>query len=196
MIAELTGKIVKKTFNHVVLDVGGVGYLVSIPLSTFTALPDDDRIVRLYVHTHVREDTLSLFGFLTEEERQIFVDLISVSGIGPKLATTILSGGSAGEVRSYIVAGNITGFTGFPGVGKKTAERIVLELKEKLAKRGPVGADVPDGTPGGPADVVEALVNLGYARPQAHDAVREAAKNGATDLGEILKGALKALSKW
>ncbi len=196
MIAELTGRIVKKTFNHMVLDVGGVGYLVTIPLSTFTALPDDDRIVRLYVHTHVREDTLSLFGFLTEEEREIFVDLISVSGIGPKLATTILSGASAGEVRSYIVAGNIAGFIGVPGVGKKTAERIVLELREKLAKRGPAAGEVREDEAGGPADVVEALVNLGYARAQAHDAVREAAKNGATELGEILKGALKALSKW
>jgi Holliday junction DNA helicase RuvA len=196
MIAELTGRIAKKTFNHVVLEVGGVGYLVTIPLSTFAALPDDDRAVRLYVHTHVREDTLSLFGFLTEQEREIFVDLISVSGIGPKLATTILSGASAAEVRSYIVAGNIAGFTGLPGVGKKTAERIVLDLKEKLAKRGPVGGEVPAEGAGGPADVVEALVNLGYTRTQAHDAVREATKAGATDLGEILKGALKALSKW
>jgi Holliday junction DNA helicase RuvA len=196
MIAELTGKISKRALNHVVLDVGGVGYLVTIPLSTFTALPDDDRIIRLYVHTHVREDTLSLFGFLTEEERQIFVDLISVSGIGPKLATTILSGASAAEVRSYIVAGNIAGFTGLPGVGKKTAERIVLELKEKLAKRGPADGEAAADGAGGPADVVEALVNLGYTRAQAHDAVREATGSGAADLSEILKGALKALSKW
>jgi Holliday junction DNA helicase RuvA len=196
MIAELTGKIVKKTFNHVVIDVGGVGYLVIIPLSTFTALPDGDRAVRLYIHTHVREDTISLFGFLSEEERELFVDLISVTGIGPKLATTILSGASAPEVRSYIVAGNVTGFTGLPGVGKKTAERIVLELREKLAKREPVGGEIQQDGAGGPADVVEALVNLGYARVQAHDAVREAAKDGATDLGEILKRALKALSKW
>ena len=196
MIAQLTGRIVKKTFNHVVLDVGGVGYLVTIPLSTFTALPDGDGIVRLYVHTHVREDAILLFGFLSEEEREIFIDLISVSGIGPKLATTILSGASAGEVRSYIVAGNVTGFVGLPGVGKKTAERIVLELKEKLAKRGPMDGEIHREGAGGPADVVEALVNLGYTRAQAHDAVREAARDGATDLGEILKGALKALSKW
>jgi holliday junction DNA helicase RuvA len=196
MIAELTGRIAKKALNHVVLDVGGVGYLVMIPLSTFTALPDDDRAVRLYIHTHVREDTISLFGFCSEQERQLFVDLISVSGIGPKLATTILSGASANEVRSYIVGGNIAGFIGLPGVGKKTAERIVLELKEKIAKRAAAGSEIPDGEPGGPADVVEALVNLGYTRTQAHDAVREATKDGATDLGEILKGALKALSKW
>ncbi len=195
MIAELTGRIVKKTLNHVVLDVGGVGYLVAIPLSTFTALPDDDRAVRLYVHTHVREDAISLFGFCSEQERELFVDLISVSGIGPKLATNILSGASAQEVRSYIVAGNVTGFMGLPGVGKKTAERLVLELREKLAKREAAGGVREDG-PAGLTDVVEALVNLGYSRPQAHDAVRDAAKDGATDLGELLKRALKILSKW
>jgi len=196
MIAELTGKIVKKALNHVVLDVGGVGYLVTIPLSTYSTLPDDGRVVRLYVHTHVREDAISLFGFCSEQERQLFVDLISVTGVGPKLATTILSGASAGDVRSYIVAGNIAGFVGLPGVGKKTAERIVLELKEKLAKRMSAGGEVREDEPGGPADVVEALINLGYNRPQAQDAVREATRGGATDLGEILKGALKALSKW
>ncbi len=196
MIAQLTGTIVKKGFNHVVLDVGGVGYLVTIPLSTFTALPDGDGVVKLYIHTHVREDAISLFGFLSEAEREIFIDLISVSGIGPKLATTILSGASAPEVRSYITAGNVSGFVGVPGVGKKTAERIVLELREKLAKRGVPGAEVPGDGAGGPADVVEALVNLGYTRTQAHDAVREATKDGTADLGEILKGALKALSKW
>jgi Holliday junction DNA helicase RuvA len=195
MIAELTGKIVRKTFNHVVLEVGGVGYLVAIPLSTFTALPNDDRAVRLYIHTHVREDAISLFGFSSEQERQLFIDLISVTGIGPKLATTILSGASAQEVQSYIVAGNVTGFVGLPGVGKKTAERIVLELREKLAKRGAVGETREEG-PVGLSDVVEALVNLGYTRPQAHDAVRESANDGATDLGEILKRALKSLSKW
>ena len=194
MIAELTGRIVKKTLNHVVLDVGGVGYLVTIPLSTFTALPDDDRAVRLYIHTHVREDTISLFGFSSEQERELFIDLISVSGIGPKLATTILSGASAEDVRSYIVSGNVTGFTRLPGVGKKTAERIVLELREKLAKRGGAGEAREEG-PVGLADVVEALVNLGYTRPQAHDAVRESANDGTTDLGEILKRALKTLSK-
>jgi Holliday junction DNA helicase RuvA len=195
MIAELTGRIVKKTFSHVVLDVGGVGYLVTIPLSTFTALPDDDRAVRLYVHTHVREDAISLFGFSSEQERELFIDLISVTGIGPKLATTILSGASAKEVRSYIVAGNVIGFTGVPGVGKKTAERIVLELREKLAKREAAG-DVREEGSVALADVVEALVNLGYNRPQANDAVRESAKDGTTDLGEILRRALKSLSKW
>jgi Holliday junction DNA helicase RuvA len=195
MIAELTGRIVKKTLNHVVIDVGGVGYLVTIPLSTYTALPSDDGNVRLYIHTHVREDAISLFGFSSEQERELFVDLISVSGIGPKLATTILSGASAQEVRSYIVAGNVAGFVVLPGVGKKTAERIVLELREKLAKRGATG-DARDDGPVGLTDVVEALVNLGYARQEAHDAVREAAGDGTTDLAEILKRALKALSKW
>ncbi len=195
MIAELTGKITKKAFNHVVLDVGGVGYLVLIPLSTYTALPSDGT-VRLYIHTHVREDAISLFGFCSEQERELFLDLISVSGIGPKLATTILSGASAPEVRSYIVGGNVTGFMGVPGVGKKTAERIVLELREKLAKRTVDQGEIQENEPGGPADVADALVNLGYTRTQAQDAVREATKGGATDLGEILKGALKALSKW
>jgi Holliday junction DNA helicase RuvA len=195
MIAELTGRIVKKTFSHVVLDVGGVGYRVMIPLSTFTALPDDDRAVRLYVHTHVREDAISLFGFVSEQERELFIDLISVTGIGPRLATTILSGASAQEVRSYIVAGNVTGFTGVPGVGKKTAERIVLELREKLAKREAAGEAREEGSVA-LADVVEALVNLGYNRPQANDAVRESAKDGTADLGEILRRALKTLSKW
>jgi Holliday junction DNA helicase RuvA len=196
MIAELTGRIAKKALNHVVLDVGGVGYLVTIPLSTFAALPDDDRAVHLYIHTHVREDAISLFGFLTEQERELFADLISVTGIGPKLATTVLSGASAPEVRSYILAGNVTGFVGLPGVGRKTAERIVLELREKLAKRPSADSQSESGTAVVMADVVEALVNLGYNRTQAHDAVREAAKDGAADLGEVLKRALKTLSKW
>jgi len=195
MIAQLTGTIAKKALNHVVLDVGGVGYLVTIPLSTFTALPDDDRVVRLYIYTHVREDTISLFGFLSEQERQLFVDLISVTGIGPKLATTILSGASAQEVSSYIVAGNVAAFVGLPGVGKKTAERIVLELKEKLAKRGVPGEAATEGATV-ISDVVDALVNLGYSRSQSNDAVRDAARDGAADVGEVLKRALKALSKW
>ncbi len=196
MIAELTGRIVKKTLNHVVIDVGGVGYLVTIPLSTYTALPSDDGTVRLYIHTHVREDAISLFGFSSEQERELFVDLISVSGIGPKLATTILSGASAQEVRSYIVAGNVAGFVVLPGVGKKTAERIVLELREKLAKRGS-GRAMPGTTvpPGLPTWWRPSSTSATPAH-EAHDAVREATNDGTTDLGEILKRALKALSKW
>jgi Holliday junction DNA helicase RuvA len=195
MIAELRGRIVKKALNHVVLDVGGVGYLVMIPLSTYASLPDDGGPMRLFIHTHVREDTISLFGFLTEGERELFVDLISVTGIGPKLATTILSGASPEEIAAYIAAGDVAGFTRLPGVGKKTAERIVLELREKLKKR--AIAEPAAGTAGdvGLSDVVEALVNLGYTRTVAHDAVREAARTGNNDVGEILKGALRALSK-
>jgi Holliday junction DNA helicase RuvA len=171
MIAELRGRIVKKALNHVVLDVGGVGYLVTIPLSTYASLPDGDGPMHLFVHTHVREDAISLFGFLTETERELFVDLISVSGIGPKLATTILSGASPEEIAAYITAGDVAGFVRLPGVGKKTAERIVLELRERIKKRA-IGE--PDaGTEGdvGLSDVVEALVNLGYTRSVAHDAV-------------------------
>jgi Holliday junction DNA helicase RuvA len=195
MIASLTGRIAKKTLNHVVLDVGGVGYLVTIPLSTFAALPDSGQTVHLVIHTQVREDAISLFGFATEEEKALFIDLISVSGIGPKLATTILSGASARDIESYIVAGDASAFTRLPGVGKKTAERIVLELKEKLSKRAVSGETSRPGDSVDLSDVVEALVNLGYSRTEAAGAVREAAGAGTGDLGDILRRALKALSK-
>ncbi len=195
MIASLTGRIAKKALNHVVLDVGGVGYLVTIPLSTFAALPDNGQTVHLVIHTHVREDAISLFGFATEEERALFVDLISVSGIGPKLATTILSGASARDIESYIAAGDTSAFIRLPGVGKKTAERIVLELKEKLSKRALSGETARPGDSVDLSDVVEALVNLGYSRSEAAGAVREAAGVGTSDLGDILRRALKTLSK-
>ena len=195
MIAELRGTISKKALNHIVLEVGGVGYLVTIPLSTYARLPEDNEPTHLFIHTHVREDAISLFGFLTEREKELFMDLISISGIGPKLATTILSGASPEEITRYIAVGDVAAFVRLPGVGKKTAERIVLELKEKLKKRA-FGEGI-EGMEGGLdlSDVVEALVNLGYTRSVANDAVGEAARSGAEDLGEILKGALKVLSR-
>ena len=132
MIAYLRGKLMQKDPARLVVDVNGVGYEVFIPLTTFTALPDAGLEVSNDIHTHVREDTIALYGFSTGRERQIFEKLMTISGIGPKLAVTILSGGSVEDLVSAIKRGDLARLTAIPGVGKKTAERIILELKEKL----------------------------------------------------------------
>jgi Holliday junction DNA helicase RuvA len=175
MIALLRGVLLEKHPNQALVDVHGVGYDVTIPISTFSRLPDAGSEVRLRVHTHVREDALLLFGFLTQDEKTLFEKLISVSGIGPKLAVTVLSGLPAAEVQAAIRAGDVARLVRVPGVGKKTAERIVLELRDKLPP--PAGADAP--VPAASLseveqDVLSALLNLGCARPAAEAAVKKA----------------------
>ena len=185
MIAFLRGTLLEKHPNQVIVDTGGVGYDVIIPVSTFSALPDAGAEVRLRIHTHVREDALSLFGFLTPEEKGIFEKLISVSGIGPKLAITVLSGLNTADLVTAIRNSQVDHLVRIPGVGKKTAERIVLELKDKLEGIGiPASAGTAATRTAAPAldaieqDVLSALANLGCNRASAEGAVRKARASG------------------
>ena len=177
MIAALRGVLVEKHPNQVIVEAGGVGYDVTIPISTFSALPAAGAEVRLRIYTHVREDALSLYGFLSSEEKTLFEKLIGVSGIGPRLAVTVLSGLPVEELIGSIRQGLVEQLVRIPGVGKKTAERIVLELRDKLEM---LGAGAAVAAPQAAAlsaldqDVLSALVNLGCARPVAEAAVRKA----------------------
>jgi Holliday junction DNA helicase RuvA len=183
MIAHLRGKLLEKHPNQIIVETGGVGYDVLIPVSTFSALPDAGAEVKLRIYTHVREDTFALFGFLTAEEKSIFEKLISVSGIGPSLAVKVLSGMATADLIPAIRSGGVEQLVRIPGVGKKTAERIVLELKDKLDGLGFAAAA---GAPQRPAaalsaidqDVLSALLNLGCNRAAAESAVRHAKEAG------------------
>jgi Holliday junction DNA helicase RuvA len=194
VIARLEGALVEKSPEIVVLDVGGVGYEIRVPLSTFFELPDEGKIVRLRIHTHVREDAFQLFGFISESERALFRLLLATSGVGPKLALGILSGLPARKLVAALRGGDLAALTGIPGVGKKTAERMLLELRDKV-----VGFDVeirPERPPlpDSAAAAESALTNLGYPRPQAERAVRRAVEvlpEGAT-LESLIKEALRA----
>jgi len=192
MIASVRGKLIEKHPNQVIVEAGGVGYDVLIPVSTFSALPDVGAEVRLRIYTHVREDALALFGFFTPEEKIIFEKLISVSGIGPKLAITVLSGLATADLISAIRNASVDLLVRIPGVGKKTAERIVLELKDKLEGIGPAGgtgpADkhVPAALGVLEQDVISALLNLGCNRAIAEGAVRRAKSLGVTSEFEPL----------
>jgi len=191
MIATLRGKLIEKHPNQAIVEAGGVGYDVLIPVSTFSALPDSGAEVKLRIHTHVREDTFSLFGFYTAEEKSIFEKLISVSGIGPSLAIKVLSGMAVSGLIPAIRNGQVDQLVRIPGVGKKTAERIVLELKDKLES---VGAGAAAGVVEKPAtqlssvdhDVLSALLNLGCNRAAAEAAVRSAKAQGASSEFEPL----------
>jgi Holliday junction DNA helicase RuvA len=182
VIAFLQGRLLEKHPNQAIVDVHGVGYEVTIPVSTYSVLPEPGAAVSLRIHTHVREDTLALFGFASAEEKLLFERLIAVSGIGPRLAVTVLSGMSAKELIQAIRSGQADRLVRIPGVGKKTAERIVLELKEKLD-----GVAVESGaTPAHAAtlsavesDVLSALMNLGCQRTVADAAIRKALAAGA-----------------
>ncbi len=185
MIAHLRGQILSKSPSAVVIDCGGVGYELAISVTTYTEIGDVGAEARLHVHTHVREDALLLFGFAEMTEKRLFEKLLTISGIGPKLAITVLSGISAERLVGAIRGGDHATLTKIPGIGKKTAERVVLELKDKLddmagsAPKAGVKRNVPREIE---EDVVSALVNLGYARPIAQKAV-EAAKREAVDTG-------------
>jgi Holliday junction DNA helicase RuvA len=191
VIASLRGKLLEKEPARVVIDVHGVGYEVFIPTTTFTSMPGPGSDVALEIHTHVREDALSLYGFSSRQERRVFERLITISGIGPRLAVTILSGGSVDGLVSAIRHGDLARLTSIPGVGKKTAERIVVELKDKLQD---FATEAPK--PAIETDVLSALENLGYPRPLVEAAVRRAV-NGDEDAGfEVLfKRALQILTK-
>jgi Holliday junction DNA helicase RuvA len=197
MIGQLRGKLADKRPNQVLVDVGGVGYVVLVPLSSFAALGELHTEVTLLVHTHVREDALALYGFVSSREKHLFELLISASGVGPSLALKILSGMSVDELVPAIRGNNLAGLTKIPGVGRKTAERIVLELKDKLET---VVIAVEKPAPSTPAgvedDVVSALTNLGYEVRIAEKAVEDARHEAGTgNFEKLLRGALQALSQ-
>ena len=182
MISLLRGSLVEKTPAAVILDVNGVGYEVAVSVTTFSRLPEPGVEVKLRIHTHVREDALSLFGFITPGEKSLFEKLISVSGIGPKLAMGVLSGLAAEDLVSAIRGGHADKLVRIPGVGKKTAERIVLELRDKV--EGLAGGEAPQPAVPKSApmsdlemDVLSALMNLGCQRPAAENAIRKAGKS-------------------
>ncbi|MBI3940408.1 MAG: Holliday junction branch migration protein RuvA [Acidobacteria bacterium] len=195
MIAQVSGRLVLKTPNLIVVDVHGVGYEIHIPLSSFYPLPDSGGDVSLRTYTHVREDALSLFGFLTEREKTVFKRLIGISGIGPRLGITILSGLPLDDFVSAVQKGDLFKLTTIPGVGKKTAERIILELKDKMADLAQTEAPAETAAATIQHDVVSALMNLGYLRANADKAVKAVRDAGAPQSFEaILKGALRRLS--
>ena len=193
MIALLRGTLLEKHPNQAIVEAGGVGYDVTIPVSTFTHLPDAGAEVRLRIHTHVREDALALYGFLTQDEKALFEKLIGVSGIGPTLAVKVLSGLAAPDLIRAIHRGEVERLVRIPGVGKKTAERMVLELRDKLPavtgeEREPPAAALSAVD----QDVLSALLNLGCARPQAEAAVRKAKAAGApSDFEPLFRRALE-----
>jgi Holliday junction DNA helicase RuvA len=208
MIAHLNGTLFAKQATSVILDVGGVGYEVTIPLSTFYELEDAGAgaNVQLRIYTHVREDTLQLYGFKTARERELFMRLISVSGIGPKLGITMLSGMSADEIIASIRTNNLARLTSIPGVGKKTAERLVIELRDKItalsspaleeeyAAQTGAGAAVSEDAMR--EDALSALLNFGYQKSAAEKAITAAAQEGGDISVElILRRSLRQLAK-
>ena len=196
MIAFLRGRLHEKHPNRVVIDVDGVGYEVHVPLSSFYGMAEPGAEIALRVHTHVREDVIALFGFRSALELQLFERLIAVTGIGPKLALAVLSGIEPPDLIQAVQRADVSRLTAIPGVGKKTAERIALELKDRLAKLAPV-ADVEPPAPASPReDLLSALLNLGYHRPAAEKAIDAAlAVEPGAPFEAVLRQALRRLSR-
>ena len=203
MIAYLSGKLLEKHANTVIVDVGGVGYEVSIPLSTFYELDEVGSPVSLRIYTHVREDAIQLFGFNSNRERELYLRLLSVQGIGAKSGITMLSGMSADEIIMAIRTDDLARLTSIPGVGRKTAERLVIELRDKVGELAKSGGDSPldVSRPTLPAeavfeDALSALVNLGYQKAAAEKAVKQAAQEGTeVSVQKLLRRALQVLAK-
>ena len=199
MISTLQGTLLGKSPTEVVIDVGGIGYGVHIPLSTYEAIGDVGSDVKLYTHLHVLEDALQLYGFASEQERAVFRLLVSVNGVGPRMAQGILSGSSVGELTNHIVQGNLSALTTIPGVGKKMAERLVVELREKVVRSEP-SPPVLDGTPDPQSQIrseaLLALVSLGYTRSVAERALRAAIQeSGSSSVEALIKAALRNAAK-
>ena len=200
MIAYLCGKLLVKHPNQLIVDVNGIGYEVSIPLSTFYETGEIGSPIQLQVHTHVREDALALFGFKSVREKALFEFLISVSGIGPKLGITILSGMSSEELIPAIRDGNLAKLTSVPGIGRKTAERLVVELRDKLSKFERISTVTSaGGVPLSQAqdDVLSALVNLGYPKNVAEKALQKMLSTNSAEQGfeSLLKSVLQQVSR-
>ena len=202
MYEYLNGRLVEKTPLAAAIDIGGVGYQVQIPLSTFSALPELGQPVRLWIHFVVREDAQLFFGFLTKEERHLFRLLISVSGIGPKSAATVLSGMLPADLKRAIVDENLALLTGIPGIGRKTAERIVVELREKIVvEEHAAGASQAGTKLGGDKQLIEdslsALLELGYRKQNAQEAIKKALKNlegGRYSVSDLVRASLKCIA--
>jgi Holliday junction DNA helicase RuvA len=195
VIARLRGRLLRKDTQEAVVDVGGVGYSVTIPVSTFYRLGEPGSEVTLLTHTHVREDALALFGFLTSAEQTLFERLIAVAGVGPRLAISILSGIETPDLVGALRSGDVARLTRIPGVGKKTAERLVVELKDKMA--GLEGIEPPTEEPAAEPheDLVSALLHLGYSRPEAERGVKKAvAQDTEGSFEELLRRTLRVLS--
>jgi Holliday junction DNA helicase RuvA len=197
VIAYLRGRIYEKHPNRIVVDIDGVGYDVAVPLSTFYGLGEPGSEIALRIHTHVREDTLALYGFATRVEQELFERLISIGGIGPKVGLAVLSGIEPQELVAAIERSDIARLTAIPGVGKKTSERIVLELKDRLPRLDVgVAAAAPGASPSLRDDLLSALINLGYHRPLAEKAVDSAMKaTPDADFERTLKQALRELAR-
>lgn len=202
MIARISGTLLAKDTAHAVIDVGGIGYAVQIPLTTFYELPDEGSPVALYTHTHVRQDAISIFGFMRQRDRDFFQIIISVSGFGPRLALNILSGISMEELSRAILEGNVKRLVGIPGVGRKMSERLIFEMREKIGKLPPGDGDA-QAHAGEDRDVsrmrregVSALVNLGYRTAQAEKAIEEVFRKGESvpSLDVLLKESLRILA--
>jgi Holliday junction DNA helicase RuvA len=193
MIARLAGRLLEKSPEALTVDVHGVGYRVFVSLTAFAALPDEGSEVALAIHTNLRENALELFGFVSPDEKAVFAALITVSGVGPRMALNILSGLPASDLRDAIAAGNVQRLMAIPGVGKRTAERLIVELQDRVRK---LAAAPASANGAGPADAeaVSALVNLGYRQPEAERAVRAVAAEGTRELGDVIRRALQKLS--
>jgi Holliday junction DNA helicase RuvA len=187
MIGFLRGRILRRSPQHIILDVGGVGYIVQIPISTFERLKGTDSEVSLHIHTVLKEDSLQLYGFFTEEEREIFTTLLNVNGIGPKTALNIISYLPPEELRKALQDEDIKRLTKIPGLGKKTAQRIILELRDKIPDKMKKEDRVYD-------DALSALVNLGYQKTQAREALEVVQKKGLVSIEDILREALRILT--
>ncbi|MEK9172094.1 MAG: Holliday junction branch migration protein RuvA [Nitrospirota bacterium] len=201
MIASLTGRLASKHPGGVVIDVQGVGYDVLIPLSTYYRLPDPDQPISLTIHTHVREDAIQLFGFSTQREKDAFLMLLGVSGIGPKLALSVISSLSVDDLAAAIRTDDQKTLASVPGIGKKSAARLALELTDKVEKLGAAAgprtakADEPSGKL--MDDALSALVNLGYKSADVKDVIKQvlAGRNGDTPLQDLIRAALQELAK-
>lgn len=197
VIAQISGTLAHKLPGEVVVDVGGVGYQIFIPLNVFYRLPEIGDPVSLYIHTHLREDALQLFGFRAAEEKQVFLLLNSVTGIGPKLAVNILSGISAEELAEAVKDGDQVRLVSIPGVGKKLAERMIVELRDKFAtlQMRPSEAVPPSGDSQLVQDAVSALVNLGYRKTEVEKNVHDIIQTGKRTLEEVIKDVLRRMSR-
>jgi Holliday junction DNA helicase RuvA len=199
MIASITGKLTRKSADYLIVDVSGVGYQIFIPLSTLSNIPEPGGEVSLHIHTHLREDSLSLFGFLTQSEKDMFLLLMTVSGIGPRLALTVLSSLTVDDLVSALRSADDSRLCGISGIGKKTAARMILELKDKTAAILPMQAAHAPASVAVPVhdqDAISALVNLGYKKLQAEEAVKKAMQErSGMRVEELIREALSVLLK-
>ncbi len=187
MIGSLRGKLIYRKPDHIVVEVGGVGYHVNVPFNTISNLPGEGKDVFLHTYTHVREDTLQLYGFTSEDEKKVFITLLGITGIGPKMALNILSGISHNDLIHAIETEDVAYLCRIPGLGKKTAHRLILELKEKLPPVKKTADRVFE-------DTLSALVNLGYKKSVAQESLEKAYKKGFRDIEGLFKEALKYLT--